>query len=125
MKQEQNIEQKAVLGEGFVALALAFMIIALWFFPVPIVVHLCYLLLLAYAKERAILWLRPLLTTWPRLAVCGAFGLGLIARALQLIPHDIFAELHPVTFSFLTLILVGVGLFWLCVDAAKELRRIE
>lgn len=130
MKHAQEIVKALVLGEGSVALSLAVIVLALWFFPVLLVVYLSYLLLLAYVQDQARRWLKGFLTTWLRLVVCAAFSLGCIGGSWQITPLnlDLFtAELHPYTFSFYTTILVGIWLFWLCVDAAKELwrRRIE
>lgn len=128
MRQAKEIVKELVLGEGSVALSLLLGVIALWLFPIPIVIYVFYLLLLGYTEVQAHRWLRRLLTAWSRLVVCGVIALGLIAGALQLTPPDpdlFAAELHPFTFSFYTLILVGIGLFWLCIDAAKELRRSQ
>ncbi|MEM2593039.1 MAG: hypothetical protein QXI60_10680 [Thermofilaceae archaeon] len=122
MKRAKEI----VLGEGSAALSLLVGIIALAFFPIPVVVYIFYLIWLAYVENQVHRWIQPLLTTWPRLGACGAMGLGLVARAWQLTPPNpnlLAPELNPLTFSFWTLILVGVGLFWFCVDAAKKLWR--
>lgn len=126
MKQAKEIVKAVVQGEGSAALSLLIGAIALALFPIPVVVYILYLIWLGYTEDQARRWLRPLLTTWPRLGACGALSLGCIAGSWQLRPLEpnlFIAELHPLTFSFYTLILVGVGLFWFCVDAAKELRR--
>lgn len=126
MKHKQEIVKALVLGEGQAALSLAFGVIALGIFPIPVVVYICYIVWLGYAEAQAHRWLRRFLTSWPRLWACGALSLGCIAGAWRLRPPEpdlLIADLHPVTFSFYTLMLIGVGLFWTCVDTAKELRR--
>lgn len=123
MRQAKEIVKELVVGEGHGALFLALGIIALWLFPIPVVVYIFYILWLGYAEDQARRWLRKFLVTWPRLTVCAALCLGCVIGAWQLPNTDILAELHPINFTYLTLMLTGVWLFWLCVDAAKELRR--
>lgn len=130
MRQAKEIVKTVVQGEGSAALSLALGVIALALFPIPVVVYIFYLIWLGYIEDQARRWLRRSLTTWPRLGACAAFSLGCIVGAWQLRPPEpdiIRAELHPVTFSFWTLMVTGVWLFWSFVDAAKELwrRRIE
>lgn len=116
-----------ILGEGQGALSLAVGVIALWLFPVPAVVYIYYLMLLGLVEEQARRWLGKFLTTWPRLIVCAAFSLGCIAGAWQINPPEpnifIADALHPSTFSFYTLMLTGVWLFWLCIWTARAWMR--
>lgn len=122
MKQLKEVAQEGVLGNGSVALPLALGVIALAFFPIPVVVYIFYVALLSYVVDQARRWLRPLLTTWPRLLVCTVLSVGCIAKAWQLTPTgSLLAELQAVTFSFWTLLLTGVWLFLPCVGAAREL----
>jgi len=128
MKQVREIAEEAVKGEGQAALLLALGVLGLGIFPIPVVVHVYYIFLLGYVEDRARRWLQKFLTSWPRVLASGAAGLGLVAGAWYRMPSnpDLFsAELHPLTFSFWTLILTGAWLFWLCIEASRELWKSQ
>lgn len=123
MKQAQEIAKEMVMGEGQAALSLVLGVIGLWFFPVLVVVYGYYIWLLGHVEYQAWRWLQQFLTTWPRLIACGAGGLGLVAGAWQLPPsaRDWFV-LHPLTFTYYTLIFAGV---WLFAGACRGLWKIK
>jgi len=119
MKQAKDIVKEAVMGGGEAALSLALGIIVLWLCPLPIVVYIVYIVLLGHVQYQAWHWLQQVLTTWPRLIACGALGLGLIAGSWQLPPpaRD-WTVLHPLTFTYYTLIFTGTLLLagaWRCL----------
>ena len=128
MKQAKEIAKNAVMGGGQAVLLLVLGVLSLGLFPIPVVVYVYYIFLLGHVEDQARRWLQQFLTTWPRVLASGAAGLGLAAGAWYRMPPnpDLFsAELHPLTFSFWTLIVTGVWLVGLCIQASKELWKSQ
>jgi len=110
------------------ALTSAFIVIALWFFPVPRLIYIVYIALFFNSLMGTYRWLQGLITTWGRLAVCGALGFGVLGVSILLSilsnpkPEQLlWEELHPTIFKIWTVKTIGIYLLVLFADGFRKL----
>lgn len=115
-----NQSSNRTLGEGWTALFLFVLVVAVWLFPIPVVIYCAYMSLFFGVIDRMRPRLLVLLATWPRVILTGVVSLGIFG--IFLVSGDIdLHKLHPHTFSSVTLLMVGSWLLWLVVHALRRL----